>query len=64
MPRRSRDTGLLLDTAGVARHLGVSWHVAEKTVRQLPKVRLPNVSKVYVKAADLQRMIDENTKAA
>jgi hypothetical protein len=54
----------LIDCAGIMRELGVKRGVAEAYMRALPKVRVPDSRKVFVKRGDLQRLLDENTVAA
>jgi hypothetical protein len=49
--------GKLMDVATISRELGVSRSVAEKIARQLPKVKLPDIAKVYVKRADVDRYL-------
>ena len=56
--------GRLMDCATIARELGVSRRVAEAMMRQLPKVQIPDVRKVYVRRVDVERYIEENTVAA
>lgn len=53
--------GKLMDVATIARELGVSRSVAEKIVRQLPKVKLPDIAKVYVKRVDVDRYLETHT---
>lgn len=53
-----------MDCATIARELGVSRSVAEAMMRQLPKVRVPDVRKVWVRRADVERLLSENTVAA
>lgn len=54
----------LYDCARLARELGISRKVAEKIMRQLPKQTVPDVRKVYVRAADVQKYLDEHVVAA
>lgn len=61
--REQRDLGLL-DRAGVMRELGVSRAAAEAWMRQLPKVEIDGLRKTYVKRRDLERLVEEKTKAA
>jgi hypothetical protein len=53
----------LLDTKGLRAELGVSRAAAEAIMRQLPKVQVDGVRKVYVRRADVQRYLDERTAA-
>lgn len=56
------DVGKLIDCAGIVREYGVSRTVAEKLMRDLPKVAQPaGVKKVYVFRADLDALIAEAT---
>lgn len=55
---------MLIDCAQVMRELGVKRGVAEAYMRRLPKVTVPDSRKVFVKRADLQRLLDEHTVAA
>ena len=54
----------LIDCAGLQRELGVKRAAAEAIMRQLEKVQIPDVRKVYVRRADVERLLDENTRAA
>lgn len=58
------EKGRLMDCATIAREYGVSRSVAEAMMRQLPKVQLPDVRKVYVRRTDVEKLIDQNTAAA
>lgn len=53
--------GRLMDVATIQREFGVTRHVAEKIARQLPKVQLPDIDKVYVKRTDLEHYIETHT---
>ena len=61
-----RDPGVLLprliDQRGIADELGVTRAAAEKIMRQVPKVHVPGLRKVYVKRDDVVRMIEEGTR--
>lgn len=61
---RDKDAGRLMDIPTITRELGVSRAVAEKLVRQLPKVTIPEVRKVYVRRADVESLLEKNTRAA
>lgn len=54
----------LLDCANLARELGVSRKAAEKIMRALPKVQPEGLRKTYVRRDDVQRYLDEQTRAA
>jgi hypothetical protein len=54
----------LLDIAKLARELGISRAAAEAIFRQLPKVRPPDVRKVYVRRSDVARYLEDCTVAA
>lgn len=54
----------LYDCARLALELGVSRRAAEKIMRQVPKQHVPGLKKVYVRGADVQRLLDENVRAA
>lgn len=54
----------LVDCAQIARELGVKRGVAEAYMRALPKVTVPGNRKVFVKRADMRRLLDEHTVAA
>lgn len=60
----TRELPKLIDCAQVMRELGVKRGVAEAYMRRLPKVTVPDSRKVFVKRADLQRLLDEHTVAA
>lgn len=51
----------LLDAKRLQAELGVTRAVAEKVMRQLPVVTFPEVRKVYVRRADVARLIEERT---
>ena len=44
--------------------LGVKRNVAEAIMRELPKVTVADVRKVFVRRADVARYLDERTRAA
>jgi hypothetical protein len=52
----------LIDLRGIAEELGVTRAAAEKIMRQVPKVHVPGLRKVYVKRDDILRMIEEGTR--
>lgn len=54
----------LLDCRGLMDELGITRAAAEKIMRELPTVEPEGLRKVYVKRADVERWIDENTRAA
>lgn len=54
----------LLDCAKLARELGVSRAAAEAVMRQLEKVQIPGLRKVYVKRDDVLRLLQEGTQRA
>jgi hypothetical protein len=54
----------LIDCAGIQRELGVKRGVAEAYMRPLPKVKVPDSRKVFVKRADLEKLLNEHTVAA
>lgn len=54
----------LYDCARLARELGISRKAADKIMRQLPKVHIDDLRKVYVKADDVTSYLHERTKAA
>lgn len=56
--------GRLMDCACIAREYGVSRTVAEKIMRQLPKVEVKDVRKVWVRRQDLEEYIARSTRAA
>jgi hypothetical protein len=62
------DVGLelvgLYDCARLARELGISRRAAEAIMRKLPKQHVPDLKKVYVRGADVQRLLDDNVRAA
>ena len=51
----------LLDCAGIMRETGMKKASAEKVMRQLPIVRFDGLDKVYVKRADMARLIEART---
>jgi hypothetical protein len=54
----------LIDRAGIERELGVKRSAAEAIMRDLAKVTIPGHSKVYVKRADVQKLLDDGTVEA
>ncbi len=56
--------GELVDNAAIRRWLGVTEAAADAMMRRVPKVNLPDLRKVYVRRRELERLIDENTRAA
>lgn len=54
----------LIDCAGLQRELCVKRAAAEAIMRQLPKVTIPGVKKVYVRRADVDQLLERNTAAA
>ena len=53
----------LLDAKALRAELGVTRAVAEKLMRQLPVVTFPEIRKVYVRRADVQRYLEARTFA-
>jgi hypothetical protein len=51
----------LLDAKGLQAELGVTRAVAEKLMCQLPVVTFPGIRKVFVKRADVARLVEERT---
>ena len=54
----------LLDCRGIQRELGVKRAAAEAIMRQLPKVVVPGLRKVYVRRDDVLRLVNESTVPA
>jgi hypothetical protein len=54
----------LIDSAGIQRELGIKRAAAEGIMRHLDKVQVPGVRRVFVKRADVQKLLDESTVAA
>ena len=54
----------LMDQARIMDELGVTEHAAEAIMQKLPKVIMPGLRKVYVKRADVERLIEESTTGA
>ena len=52
----------LIDQRGIADELGVTRAAAETIMRQIPKVHVPGLRKVYVKRDDVVRIIEEGTR--
>ena len=50
----------LIDQRGLVEELGVTRAAAERIMRQIPKVHVPGLRKVYVKRDDVARMIEED----
>jgi hypothetical protein len=53
----------LLDARRLAQELGVTRAAAEATMRQLPKIEIPGLRKVYVKRSDVERLLAESTRS-
>jgi hypothetical protein len=51
----------LIDHAGLQRELKVKRAAADAIMKQLPKVRIPGVAKVYVFRRDVDELLRENT---
>lgn len=51
----------LVDRAGLMEELGVSRAVAEAIFRLLPTVHVPGVRRVWVRASDVERMVEKWT---
>lgn len=54
----------LIDHAGIMRELKIKRAAADAVMRQLDKVQIPGVRKVYVRRVDVDRLLAENTRAA
>lgn len=54
----------LMDCAAIRRETGLSRAGAEAIMRQLPKVSVPGLRKVYCRRADVEKLLDESTRAA
>ena len=54
----------LYDCARLARELGISRKAAEAIMRQLPKVHIDGLRKVYVAGDDVSAYIDSRKVAA
>lgn len=64
MSATQRDLPKLIDAAGLQRELGIKRAGADAIMRQLDKVQIPGLDKVYVKRADVEQLLKEGTKAA
>ena len=63
--RARKPSGLLprlMDQRGISEELGVTRAAAEKIMRQVPKVHIAGLRKVYVKRDDIFRVIEEGTR--
>ena len=49
----------LIDCRGLMDELGVKRAVAEAIMRQLPKIKIEGVRKVFVRRADVERYLNE-----
>lgn len=54
----------LYDCARLVRELGITRAAAERIMRALPKQHIPGLRKTYVRGSDVQRLLDENVRAA
>jgi hypothetical protein len=52
----------LLDAKGLQAELGVTRAAAEAIMRRLPKVEIDGLRKVFVKRADVERLLAESTR--
>lgn len=52
----------LVDCKGIQDELGITQHAAEAMMRQLKKVKVDGLAKVWVYREDLLRLLDESTK--
>lgn len=62
--RKPLELPTLLDCRGIRDELGVSRAAAEAIMRQLPKVVVPGLRKVYVRREDVLRLVEQSTVAA
>lgn len=54
-----------IDCKGIQEEYGFTQHTAYKIMQHLPKVDLkPEIKKVYVRRADLERYLNERERAA
>lgn len=56
--------GKLMDLKTICDELGVTRSAGEALMRRLPKVEVDGLRKVYVRRADLERLLEESTRAA
>lgn len=54
----------LYDCARLVRELGISRRAADTIMRQVPKQHVPDLKKVYVRGADVQKLLDDHVRAA
>ena len=54
----------LLDCATLARELRVSRTAAEAIMRHVPKIHVEGLRKTYVRWSDVERYLEERTRAA
>jgi len=54
----------LIDARGIMDELGVKRTAAEAIMRQLPKIKLDDCRKVFVRRADVERYLSERERAA
>jgi hypothetical protein len=52
----------LIDQRGIAEELGVTRAAAEKIMRQVPKIHVAGLRKVYVKREDVLHVIEDGTR--
>lgn len=55
--------GRLMDRKQICEELGISRAAAEAIMRQLDKVTIDGLRKVYVRRADVERYLEERTAA-
>jgi hypothetical protein len=53
----------LLDAKHLAAELGVTRAAAEAIMRKLPKVEIDGLRKVFVRRADVQRLLEASTRS-
>jgi hypothetical protein len=52
----------LLDAKHLAAELGVTRAAAEAIMRRLPKVEIEGLRKVFVRRADVERLLSQSTR--
>jgi hypothetical protein len=56
--------GRLMDAGTIMRELGIKRNAADVLMRQLPKVEIRGLQKNFVLRVDVERYLEQNTKAA
>lgn len=62
--RQGEPLPALIDCRGIMEELGVKRTAAEAIMRKLPKIKIDDCRKVFVRRADVERYLEERQVAA